>query len=362
MSDSEKPDPWKALAEALGTTPPPPSQPATPAPAVVPPPPRKPADAAPKSKPAPGWSQLAAELGIEAAPVPQPPPAPATGDVSAAPAHPRGGQDRPDRRHRPQPPYHEPPQHPRSEAAVSKGLDEPEIVTDVEVVGRDESRPASQEGEGERRGRRRRRRRGRGRRPDGQRDASDRLSAPEEAAGDDLGPPREFDYDLGEEPVPGAAEAEVSRAEGEVRPVGDEEEPRRRRRRRRGRRGRKRDGEDRGTEPRPDRPAAVPGPRLAEDELPEADEPLFDDEEDLDEDLLRADTRQHGHAVSDNGAEVDDDGDDDGELKHGHKGIPTWEEAIGLIVAGNLEARAKNPHSGGPPRRRGRGGRGRGRG
>jgi hypothetical protein len=45
-------------------------------------------------------------------------------------------------------------------------------------------------------------------------------------------------------------------------------------------------------------------------------------------------------------------------MKPNHRGIPSWEDAIGMIVATNMEARSKNPNAGGSPR--GRGGRGRG--
>jgi len=39
--------------------------------------------------------------------------------------------------------------------------------------------------------------------------------------------------------------------------------------------------------------------------------------------------------------------------KAGHRTIPTWEEAIGLIVSANLEARSKSPNGGSPRGRRG---------
>jgi hypothetical protein len=45
-----------------------------------------------------------------------------------------------------------------------------------------------------------------------------------------------------------------------------------------------------------------------------------------------------------------------------HRGIPTWEEAINMLVSSNLEARAKAGKGGSGPRPRGgrgRGGRGR---
>jgi ribonuclease E len=53
-----------------------------------------------------------------------------------------------------------------------------------------------------------------------------------------------------------------------------------------------------------------------------------------------------------------DEGDDDAIDTAGHSGIPTWHDAIGVVVGANMEARARNP--GGSRHPRGRGGRGRG--
>jgi hypothetical protein len=44
---------------------------------------------------------------------------------------------------------------------------------------------------------------------------------------------------------------------------------------------------------------------------------------------------------------------DAGSAKVGFRSIPTWEEAVGTIVAANLEARAKRPGNDGPSRSRG---------
>ena len=41
--------------------------------------------------------------------------------------------------------------------------------------------------------------------------------------------------------------------------------------------------------------------------------------------------------------------------KAGFRSIPTWQEAVGLLVSANLEARARRPGNGGPPGRGGRG-------
>jgi hypothetical protein len=60
----------------------------------------------------------------------------------------------------------------------------------------------------------------------------------------------------------------------------------------------------------------------------------------------------------------DDEHDDHDDEDHGeidvteHRGIPTWHEAMAIVVGANMDARAKNPQ--GSRGGRGRGGRGRG--
>ena len=63
---------------------------------------------------------------------------------------------------------------------------------------------------------------------------------------------------------------------------------------------------------------------------------------------------------SDRRGELDglDDADDDVDGEHhSHRGIPSWDDAIGFIIDANMEGRARSPKSGGPRGRRG--GRGR---
>jgi hypothetical protein len=65
-----------------------------------------------------------------------------------------------------------------------------------------------------------------------------------------------------------------------------------------------------------------------------------------------------GDESEEEGLEGEGEGDEDGDGKPGklsHRAIPTWEQAIGLMVATNMESRAKNPGAGKP---RGRGRRG----
>src|SRR5438093_6169749 len=124
---------------------------------------------------------------------------------------------------------------------------------------------------------------------------------------------------------------ERERGEGEA-----DEDRARRGRRRRGRRGDRRDRDEGGRErgPRPQRAAEGVRAETAEGVRSEAAEvvhPPRDDEEEED--------------AEDQEARAED-----------HRNIPAWQEAIGIIIDKNMEARAKNPH---PYRSRGRG-RGRG--
>jgi hypothetical protein len=66
----------------------------------------------------------------------------------------------------------------------------------------------------------------------------------------------------------------------------------------------------------------------------------------------------HGEAVDDSD---DDDAHEPGLDKNSHRAIPSWQDAVGMIVAVNMEARAKSPRASQPRGRgRGRGGSGRG--
>ncbi len=109
---------------------------------------------------------------------------------------------------------------------------------------------------------------------------------------------------------------------------GDDEAPRTGRRRRRRRSGRSR--EDKSA-----RAAAVPGDR----------EPALDDAEDLAPIRSR---EAHPH---------EEDDAEDHHHKHLHRDVTPWKEAIGFLVAANMENRSRSPRS--SDRGRGyRGGRG----
>jgi ribonuclease E len=123
----------------------------------------------------------------------------------------------------------------------------------------------------------------------------------------------------------------------------DRDDERHRGKRRRRRRGRRRDAES-GSEP-----------TEREEVRDEADTDL--DEED---DLATPGTQEIDGEFEAEDDDEDEDQGDGNELRPSHRGIPSWEEAVGMIVSANMEARAKNPHAGGP-RGRGRGQHGRGR-
>jgi hypothetical protein len=128
----------------------------------------------------------------------------------------------------------------------------------------------------------------------------------------------------------------------------EESETKRRRRRGRGRgRGRSRPDEAKRESVAP-RDSAAPIDRI-DDALE------FTEVDDDDEPISR-----QSRIRSEEGR--DEDADEDGhELDKSHRTVPSWEEAIGLIVSVNLEARAKSPGSRPANRGRGRGRSGRGR-
>ncbi len=166
----------------------------------------------------------------------------------------------------------------------------------------------------------RRRRRGRGRGPGRQ----DRERPEQE-------PAEEGDrWDEASEAEHGEEEAETGER-GSEEAEGGEERPRRRRRRGRG---------GRSSSERPTRAESND----------EADDETFDEEE--------SDESAHGEAHD---HDEDEDGDEVGP-RGSHKNIPTWSEAIGVMVETNMQSRKNSPQRPGPSRDRARGGRGRGRG
>jgi hypothetical protein len=132
----------------------------------------------------------------------------------------------------------------------------------------------------------------------------------------------------------------------EPSPPREEGEKRRGKRRRRGSgRKRRRESEQAAPSPAPGEPVEEPEavsteelPRRPKEPLPAAEEARDVDEVEDVEDV--------------------ESSEDEQELKAGHRAIPTWEEAVGLIITSNLESRAKRP----PESSRGRDRRNKGRG
>jgi ribonuclease E len=165
----------------------------------------------------------------------------------------------------------------------------------------------------------------------------------------DLSLDDEDDEDDVEEEEDGAEAASDAAAATEPAVVEAEgDEPRRRRRRRRRRRKPGKNGADEAAaaEPAADTRRSGAPPEAAEDEQDLAEE-LLDDADDRHEDEHDEDLHADDHH--------EDDEDDDDLLTLGvkHRKIPTWDEAVGVVISANMESRAKNPGNG--PRGRGRG-------
>jgi hypothetical protein len=218
-------------------------------------------------------------------------------------------------------------------------FDKSDEETSATDEGRDEGAPAE---EGDAPVRRRRRRR-RGRRGRGEGSASrEKVSGAEAREGDDdvdadfSGPlGDDSEGDLGE-----GANAEHDDLESKPSEDGEATKPDRKRRRRgRGRRGRRKEG----TEATADSKGVANGSAPAKDDFDEDDQ--FDSPND----------------IPLGGGADDSDDDEDRSDRSEHRNIPTWDEAIAIMIGVNMEARAKSPGGGrssGPPRGRGRGGRG----
>ncbi len=211
---------------------------------------------------------------------------------------------------------------------MDETADEFEEPLSGEAATTGETAPA--EGE-ERRGRRRRRRRGRGRSREAA-EATESAEGRSTEAGEEQPVEDYFGEGLDFEP----SEAAEGEAEEEVR--GERHAPPAERAGDR-RRGRDREGP---------REEAFDEEEANEEFVPEFDE--SDEEESV-----------HAGADEPGDFESDDELDDGAESPRiGFRNIPTWQDAIGVMIAKNMESRAKNPAG---PRGRGRpGGRGRGRG
>jgi len=215
-----------------------------------------------------------------------------------------------------------------------------EIVDESSDMSTGKQPGHEEEARDERRGRRRRRRRGRVR---------SREDAPAADSSAVKGPDEELGADESVVSESLEIEAEITAKEDteEDRP-GDQLTERRGRRRRRGR----------GREPIRDEQAGEEEGAIVDDDFDfgsaaeDRDDADASDEHELDGDEKHDD--QH----------IEDEDDDGGESPRiGFRNIPTWQDAIGMMIAKNMESRSRNPGSArGPNGRGGRsGGRGRGR-
>ena len=304
---SEPSNHWAALASLLGAEPAPEEpnpQPPPPKSVAAPKAPRQ-ASPAPPRKPA-AWDELASSLGVTPSPPPPPPPSPQA-NVPVKPAT--------------KPPARPPVEKPAEKAPFAREVaparevfvERREMVEEaVEEMAPAEERPSEASADEERRPGRRRHRRGRGRDRDRERERRGESSPREEAAmaSEEEGSLEfrdEADDDIELEPPFEPAADRDSRSE--------EEASDRRGRRRRPRRGAS-SSRDRG--PR----------RTSEAKEEAADEPTADESLDL---------RDAMEEESDS---------EEGAARPGLRNIPTWDEAVGVLVAANLESRAKRPGNG----------------
>jgi ribonuclease E len=153
-----------------------------------------------------------------------------------------------------------------------------------------------------------------------------------------------------------AAEADVETEEGE--PSGDEERRPRRRRRRRTRRGEKPSREQAEAADEADESETEDEEDAAASVSEFADDLFLEDEDETEEreERPRRGRRRRPAAAEDEAAEIDEDEEEDeldsgGEPRPAHRKIPTWEDAVSVVVDLNLESRARSPGGGGRRRR-----------
>ena len=136
-----------------------------------------------------------------------------------------------------------------------------------------------------------------------------------------------------------AASSSSSSAEGETAPAAEGTESGERRRHRRRRRSRRKPGAS-SSEPASER-------EIDDEEAPSSADRAEGDvaEGDVADEEWSVEEGDHGDA--------DEADEDEQSLRLSHRAIPTWEEAIQLVIANNLESRSKHPTSGSAPRGRG---------
>lgn len=200
--------------------------------------------------------------------------------------------------------------------------------------------------EEQRRGRRRRRRRGGGR---GQHEAHLPRSTPREFDEEDLTSESQHIEEIVDaieaSPIAEPDDREPLEEAVAAQDMHERDDEQRRGKRRRRRRGRRREADSAGE---------------AQVRDAGADHDRLDGSEGVSRALTHeAEPDFHASSEEDHADGHDeDDAHEDGHDRASHRAIPSWDEAIGVIVSANMEARAKNPHSSGP-RGRGRGQHGR---
>lgn len=317
MADSSEPNHWTQLASELGATPdpsaaePPKVQPektksqseaATGGPAATPKP-RRVNVPSPPQRPPSDWSRLADELGVRSEP---------SAEVAAPGARPA-------------------PTEPKAEVEVpqSTRTDLVPMGTEVELpaIGPESTEPSG-EREEKTSGRRRRRRRSKLQKPVDAEPAKTAEKPPE----------------AGEESSPSEEPNEAAVAD----PSAEEEESQERSKRRRRRRG---SGRKKSAPRKADEPAKSESGSEVEAEGADADSP---EESGGEPSKQQPDDSATKSGTTENVKE-DKPSKPSGP---GHRSIPSWQEAIGMIISANMESRAKRPS--GSSSSRSRGGRKRG--
>jgi len=320
MTENDKSDHWRLLAAELGAevpaeeesppkvevegVAPSPSEPSGPSPEIVgdedrpgaalaAPAPRRPA---PPRRTASDWNRLAEELGVA---VPLEPEAPKT--FPEEPAL--------------QPAEVEPEDLRPSESRLGRRT-EPEAERELE----EPLRPAAEPSRGDdRRGRKRRRRRRLSGGPERERPApaGESSQAPERGvSGEDREP-----EDLGSEEVePVSTPSAAERGEEDLRRG-------KRRRRRRGASSRRESPAGAEAEVRRDRGESTLAPSLERSDQDESDSAIVEDDA-VDDELLDEERPAEGGSRGE---------------KALHRAIPSWFDAVNVVISANLESRAKNP-------------------
>lgn len=233
----------------------------------------------------------------------------------------------------------------------------------TESVGDDEE-TAEKEGEGGRKRSRRKRRRRKGRKPapesaqeesaaDESGDASadeDRLIVAEAASGVDT------EWDEAADALSTTPGDDIPGADSQGESETAEESPARpkRRRRRRSKRSRREDPTTEQAETSETAEEASPGEEEAASEEAAPKRPSRSRRRRRDRQEKKPVEAKLEEDVDIDDEELDDDEDDDSSGKRAHRNIPSWEDAVGMIISTNVESRSKRPQNPNRGRHRGK--------